>query len=373
VDENGVRTLLRDMADTELPPATVDLDRAMVAGARQHRRTVMGAAGSALALVAAVGILVAVTVTSSPQPAVTPQVRATATPSSPAPMPSSAPGRFNPLIPYAGFGWLPGGYTLYAGVAQAVTTRSIQLTAAPANGSGQLVLTVDAAGACTGSVHTTLTCAGTNDSTVHMGSFSPAPAVNGRPAFWAVDTSVGGYLVWQYAPGAWASLHAWESAALQPPPGADRAMLHRVATWVRYGVGQPLTFPFWVRLPAGWTAGASFFSQGPTGTLLGGMLAAGPPGDTRAADLNVRMAVVGNCKGTPNTTLDGAPATLQEPGQDPVYQSLCVNDVDGLGVYVAVDLKPDGQPLLSGGALGLAQDLHLLGGRVAHWTTRPLR
>jgi hypothetical protein len=375
IHENTLRTLLRGVADVEVPPPAVNLDLAIAGGRRQRRRRVAAAASSALAVVAAVSVFVATIVAANPRATVTPQTRATASPSATASavhMPASAPARFNPLVPYAAFGWLPDGYALYAGTAQAVTTRSIQLVAAPANGSGQILLTVDAKGACTGSVPTSLTCAGTNGSTLRMRSFSAAPAVNGRPAYWAADKYVGGYLVWQYAPGAWASLDVTGPGAAQAPPAAQRPTLRQVAAQVRYGAGTPIAFPFWLRLPAGWTAGGSFFSQGSSGALLG-RLTVGPPGDPQAADLNVGTPVPGNCPGTPDTTLDGAPAVLAEPGHSPVYQAVCAENVDGLGVYVSLDLKPDGQPLLDGGALGLAERLHLLGARVSAWTTRPLR
>jgi hypothetical protein len=374
VDENGVRTLLRSVADVEVPPPAVNLDLAIAGGRRQRRRRVAAAASSALAVVAAVSVFVATIVAANPRATVTPQTRATASPSATASAvhrPASAPGRFNPLVPYAAFGWLPDGYALYAGTAQAVTTRSIQLVAAPASGSGQILLTVDAKGACTGSVPTSLTCTGTNGSTLRMRSFSAAPAVNGRPAYWAADKYVGGYLVWQYAPGAWASLDVAGPGAAQAPPAGERPTLRRMAAQVRYDAGTPIAFPFWLNLPAGWTAGGSFFSQGSSGALLGTLLV-GPPGNPQAADLNVGPPP-GNCTGTPNTTLDGAPALLAEPGHSPVYQEVCAENVDGLGVYVSLNLKPDGQPLLSGGALGLAERLHLLGARVSAWTTRPLR
>ena len=133
---------------------------------------------------------------------------------------------------------------------------------------------------------------------------------------------------------------------------------------MRYGAGPPITFPFRPHLPAGWTAGGSFFSQRSSGALLGTLLV-GPPGNPQAADLNVGTPVSGSCRGTPNTTLDGVPAVLAEPGHSPVYQEVCAENVDGLGVYVSLNLKPDGQPLLSGGALGLAERLHLLGARVS--------
>jgi hypothetical protein len=129
-------------------------------------------------------------------------------------------------------------------------------------------------------------------------------------------------------------------------------------------------------LPAGWTVSDALFQPGPGGTWLGIGFQAGPSAGPLGADLVAGPGTSsGECKGTPNTTLDGAPAVPQEPGgADAVYQDVCAVDVHGLHVYVALDLnKPDGQPLLRGGALGLARDLHLPGDRVSDWTTHPVR
>jgi hypothetical protein len=376
-----MRTLLRGVADVEVPPARVDLGQAIAGGRRQRRRAI-AAAGSGLALAVAAGAFVATTVTASPQAAV-PQARGTVSPSATTPgrvtdMPGSAPERFDPLVPYAAYGWLPAGYTVGSqGAGPDSTTRSVQLTAATASGSRQIQLTVDARGACTGSVHSSMTCAGTNDSVLQIEHFTAAPAVGGRPSYWARDKYVGGYLLWQYAPGAWASLHVGGSLALSGASAQERAMLRQIAEHVRYAAGTPIAFPYWVRLPAGWTVAETGFGPGPAGGLLGYGLQAGPAAKPEAVDLAVQTVAPGNsdsCLGTPNVTLDGTQAMLTEPGQPPVYQSLCADSVEGLNVYVALDLtRPGGQPLLSEGALGLAGSMHLLGGQSSGWTTKPLR
>lgn len=371
MDENAARTLLRAVADVQVPPARVDLDRAIADGRRQRRIRRAGTACSAIAVVAAAAVIAASGVlgASARREQVVP-----AAPRHTAPL--IAPSRLNPLVPYAAFGWLPGGYTVASALTgPASTTRSVQLAAARKGGRSDIQLTVDALGACTGR----LTCAGTDASTLHMRGLRPAAAVDGRPAYWAADEYVGGYLVWQYAPGAWASLHVQRSpSSAGPPPAAERATLERIAAHVRYDTATPLTVPYWIRLPAGWTAGQTQYSLGPSGTLTGGALLVGPAGDPLAADLVVGTPTSGNCKGEPNTTLDDAPATLQEPGQSPVYQSLCAEKVDGLTVYVSLQLSESGGAPVAGagrlgGALGLARDLHLLGDRVSAWTTHPLR
>jgi hypothetical protein len=377
MDEYGVRTLLHSAADVEVPPARVDLDRAIAGGRRQRRRWAMAAAGSGLAIVVAAGAFVAAAGSVSSRATTAPQTRPTTTATGRTPaMPYSAPSQFNPLTPYAEFGWLPGGYTVGTqGAGPESTTRSVQMVAATANGSRQIQLMVDATGACTGSALTSLTCPFPDQSALRIRAFRPAPAVNGRSAYWA-QTPNGDALVWQYAPDAWASLNVWGPLALQGADTSERAMLRRIAVHVRYGADTPVAVPFWIRLPAGWTVGDALFEPGPGGTWLGIGFQAGPSAGPLGADLVAGPGTSpGECKGTPNTTLDGAPAVLQEPGgADAVYQDVCAVDVHGLHVYVALDLnKPDGQPLLRGGALGLARDLHLLGDRVADWTTHPVR
>jgi hypothetical protein len=59
------------------------------------------------------------------------------------------------------------------------------------------------------------------------------------------------------------------------------------------------------------------------------------------------------------------------------WQSLCIPNVDGLTVYMAMDVwseGPDGKPLPgwpSQGVLAVFQHMHLLGPDVANWTTNP--
>jgi hypothetical protein len=377
VDEYGVRTLLRSVADGEVPPARVDLDQAIAGGRRQRRRWAVTAAGSGLAIVLAAGAFVAATVSVNSRATTPPQARPTATGTAagrtPA-MPGAAPSQFNPLTPYAEFGWLPGGYTVGSqGAGPESTTRSVQMVAATANGSRQIQLMADAAGACTGSARTSLTCPFPDQSALEIRAFRAAPAVNGRSAYWA-QTLNGDALVWQYAPDAWASLNVWGPLALQGADTSERAMLRRIAAGVRYGADPPVSYPFWIRLPAGWTVGDALYQHGPGDTWFGAGFQAGPANNPLGADLVAGPGTAaGECKGTPNTTLDGAPATLQEPGgADAAYQDVCAADVHGLHVYVALDLnKLGGQPLLPGGALGLARELHLLGTKV--WTTKPVR
>jgi hypothetical protein len=369
VDENGMRTLLRDIADTETPPARVDLDQAIAAGGRQRRARLAGAGGSVLAAGAAIAVAVAVAVAPNPKtaPAMTSQ--------SPAAAVTRAPAQFDPLVPYAAFGWLPAGYVTGVEEASMSTTRSIQLAATHPNGWGLIQLTVDAKGACTGSPPKSLTCPGTNDDTLYLNSLTRAPDVNGRPAYWAaIKYKAGVYLAWQYAPGAWAALEALTGG---PVTYADRTQLERVAAHVRYDQRTPLTVSFWVRLPAGWTAGEAAFSPGPSGTLDATQVSAGPADDPQAVDMVATPSSgAGGCKGTPNTTLDGTPATLLVSGNPPAYQSLCAADVDGVSVYTAVYyalITTGDQPVLPGGALALAKDMHLLGSRVSDWTNHPLR
>jgi len=412
VDEMHVRTLLSGLADTEAPPARVDIDLAVSRGRRDRRWRQAIAGGSTLAVAAVAGAVVTLVVVPGPGTAVTPDAggsgtavpSASATPAAgtasgatataaPGIMPAVAPRQFDPLMPYASFGWLPAGYTMGGPDAQLSTsTQTVSLGASA--GGNSILLTVNAAGACTTTgapSQQVLTCH-LNDGSVSspLRATGVAPQVNGRPAFWSRAAVLTGSkdkdnsLIWEYAPDSWSILLA--ATGPEVPVASVHTTLSRVAANVRYTDTTPIRFPYWFTgVPAGWTATSATFGVTPSGELVGQGLNLGPAVDPGALGLDIMPTPLGaSCKfiagQSQYVTLDGAKAVLRmlnEPGKG--YQSLCAAGVSGMQVFIGLDTTepatsspPPGAGGL-GGALGVAKALHLLGADPANWTTSPLR
>jgi hypothetical protein len=403
MNEDSVRMLLDRLADTEAPPARVDIGLARRKGRRRLRIRRAGApAAAALAVITIIAVVAAVTGS---------QGRGTITGGSHPVMPASAPKQFNPMVPYASFGWLPAGFSMTPSpTAQLqlipsimLTTRSVRMSPVNLPADRRLDLTVYAAGVCRvtakGSAHV-LSCGGPG-----VEASSGAPSVNGRPAFWAArNWGAGSYnLVWEYAPNAWATLDvvkqfvAAKLAAPAPVPSQEslKLLLLKVAAHVRYGVNTPVVVPFQLTgVPAGWRAQ-------PSGIQVSGAqmstesLFAGPSADPVALNVVVTPAAAkwnapeqamgqSSCKqngpASSYVTLDGARGVLfVEHGQDRPQASLCFNNVHGLSVYISLDLKvpdttstalPGGTSL--GGVTGVFRHMRLLGNDPVNWTADPL-
>ncbi len=99
--DHDMRTLLHDLADVPEPASTVNIAAARRRGKRRlwvQRAAICATAAAALALAVAVPQAL-FTTTGSPAPAVPGTVN-----------PTTAPPSFNPLVPYAEFGYIPQGY-----------------------------------------------------------------------------------------------------------------------------------------------------------------------------------------------------------------------------------------------------------------------
>jgi hypothetical protein len=408
MDENTVRTLLHTIADTPEPSPAVDLDRARRRGLR--KLWIRRCAVPALAMVA---VVAAVTVPHAFQIDHPERTVAAAThPAAPAVV--IAPERFNPLVPYAAFGWLPTGFSESAadsididnGVASGADFVSRE-AAAPAAGH-LLYLTVSARGACQVAAASLL-------QKVRAGKLVPvncdddsftatavAPDVGGRPAVWI--NNYGG-IAWEYAPGAWASLgtsitpaadeprarraaaeRGWvvtprtsvdrarrmtlsqvraaiSKGGLIPPSAATLTLLVRVASHVRYGQTTPLEFPFRLAggLPNGWRLSQVSFGVS-DGRMIGNGVEAGPGVDPTALSVGgLTMPEPYGCN-----FVDGQSSYVSRLGVQWVYrvlgepdkqwQSLCatgpVNAVTG--VLVTMDMNTPGAnaPLPGSAELG---------------------
>jgi hypothetical protein len=397
MDENTVRILLRVIADTPEPPPAVDLDRARRHGLR--RLWIRRFAAPALAMVA-----VAAAVTVPQELPIHHPERTVAAPRHPSAAPAvTAPERFNPLVPYASFGWLPSGFS--ESVANSIDvdngaasgTDFVSREAAAPVAGHVLYLTVSARGACQVAAANLLrqVRAGkvvpVNCDDDSFTATSIAPDVGGRPAVWI---NYSGGIAWEYAPGAWASLgtsitpaadepHSRRAAAergwvVTPRTSADRrargmtpaqvraairngeliplspatlALLVRVASHVRYGQTAPVGFPFRLTgaLPNGWRlTQVSFGVSG--GRLIGNGVEAGPAADPTA------LSVGGSTTPDPFgcNFVTGQSTYVTRLGERWVYrvldetdkqwQSLCASGpVNGVaGIEVSMDMNTPG-------------------------------
>jgi hypothetical protein len=392
LDEHALRTLLHEAARTPGPPSAVDVDAARRRGSRQLR-----ARRAALPVLAVVALAAALTVPGGPLSG-----HSERTVASPRPPASStvvnAPWQFNPLVPYASFGWLPPGYSesLANGIEfnQGVTSATDFVSreaAAPAAGR-LLYLQVNARDMCATTVaglQANIRAHGQHQVACIDAAFTvtgAAPDVNGRPAFW---TDHGSGVAWEYAPDAWAELSVSGIGGGQvlPPSAATRALLLKVAARVAYGGTTPLTFAFRLSgdLPAGWQPWRAEFAVS-GGRTFGTGITAGPSVDTSALDISASIVtsplVCDSAGGRPSYVNRLGVRWLYTVKNLPsdVWQQLCATaPVGGLtGVNISMDMNnpASGVPLPGsaqlGGTLGVLSRLLLLGPDPAAWIANPV-
>lgn len=410
MDEISVRALLDRAAEDDLPPVRVNIGMATCRGRRKLRRRRAYLAMAPVAVGAVVAVIALVPLglggghveSGNRRPAAP-----TTTPSMPPFMPASpaTPVRvFNPMRPYATFGWLPLHYSIgghlsgdqdlgTADFPDGIATDVDELVAVDtaARGTEYLMLNVGAEGNCKLRHESTLSC---YNGMSEMTLASPAPKVSGLPAYW--DTY--GNLAWEYAPNSWAQLivrpeippggtPSFAGPPAIPQSAAGEAIELRIASGVRYGRTATLpVFPFrltglaadWSVLPGGQSAYGMLDGRlAFTGVILG------PAADPEA--LSVTVQPVGEpdagCQlesGDSYVTVDGTRAVLSSTvnsGKD--YQYLCAGDVHGLEVQIGLDLVVEGSddvpvPGDFASAEAVFGHLRLLGPNPADWTTNPL-
>jgi hypothetical protein len=365
VDEAGARALLERVSAAPAPPSGVDIGLARQRGRRRLRRRRWA---TALAPVLAATAVAAIIVGTGALGA--PGTRRGTGPVTPV---FSLPHRFNPLVRYAAFGWLPPGVPLVTAVSQSLPTEQIAL--AGSLRTGQYQLTIWAPGTCNRSAaqiraalrrhhHPQLNCRQDPWSGSLAQVLRLAPQVRGKPGFWLR----GRMLAWEYAPRSWATLQAYRRGTAVPA-----ATLIKAAAAVRYGghVAPAPRFPYQLTgVPASWRVTSVHWN----GTSpLGKQLSAGPIGQLLVTP------GTGKCWFDPgashHVTLNGAKAVLtvfRQQGARP-YQGLCVPETDGLSVFFLLFRAAGEHGYPFGGAGGLfLHHLHLLGPDPANWTTRPL-
>jgi hypothetical protein len=376
VDETGVRTLLNQLADTEPPPARIDLGAAIAAGRRARRRRRVRVGGSVLLTAAAAAVAALLVV---------PGQRAGLQEAGG----GVGPAPFNALVPQASFGWLPRGLQ-QGGMVPSSPARSL-LSAGPANASIELV--VYHAGTCQ-LAGRTMTCHAFD---IMSAAANRAPDVSGHPAYWLTGPDLDGVygsgqeagLAWEYAPGAWSVLDWTDAKVAWPPAGAERAAVLRVAASVRYGPTAPIKYPFRVSgLPTAWHVAQVDYTvlagqpvaqnleldDGPGGTFgIGTHLA-----DADYLQVSVTQATHGGLSCPQgyrqDVTVDGVAAVLVYSPNSFRLQQLCIPHWGGLQVEILLSARmnaPAPNPTGPDGVLKYARMMHLLGPDPAHWTANP--
>jgi hypothetical protein len=305
--------------------------------------------------------------------------------------PTQAPATFNPLVPYAAFGWLPKGFSesleppsilqgLYSGT-------DVVRRGAWSRNARSVTLQVHPRGACEIPGGLTGNWGGRSCEEAPDPAFGQLPPVNGRPAI-----TVTSGIAWEYAPGAWAVLTTGTgvTSSGRTIPALSRAELYQVASHVVFGSRQPIYFPFRLAggLPPGWQVRGMGFRVSGTRPVSEQRFPAGPASqpewdyelsiDATPGNLNLQDPCRFTSGKSSYVTRDGVRwITTPAPTGG---SSICVANpdpraardgiagrVNGLQVYIGVG--PSG---LLGDALSVLDRLTLLGPDPANWTDQPL-
>jgi hypothetical protein len=385
--ENDLRAMFEWQASADQPPAEISFPvprgRAQV---RQRWRRAVTIGSPLAAAGAAVAIGLSLTLVSG----------VARTQSGPGWQVSSQ--RFNPLIPYAAFGWLPAGEQVNGG--RAMPT----LLYLDAGQGGSLNLVVYPPGQCSLSA-TRLTCGSESNLTdAAMAVTGPAPVVNGRLAYWGRELPADltepylrneagrprgvrvplPMLAFQYRQGGWAlliypdrAIHSTLAGMVYP----DQATVTKIAEHVRFGQTTPISFAARLTgLPRQWRIVERVAFERDGRLMQGFMLYLGPPTGTEfePESLFLGLGEGGGrtmCqRGVSCRMIDGSLVALSQFGgmtasgpPVPVYGLIAANADDLLVNLLVTGPHPPLSP-----AEIFAHHLQLLGPDRANWTTKPI-
>ena len=234
--EEDIKSLYDRMADMDQPPSSISIPGAGRAGrVRLARRRATAVATPVLAAVAVIAIALTASIQGGPHG------------TQPTGSAQRAPQYFNPLRPYARFGWLPPSSIPADG--EVISQGEMSL----GNPSGAF-LALYAAGACRVTGHA-LNC---SPSGQRYPLGRSVARVDGHPAYWTAPQKARspfpgnspGVLAWQYAVGGWAVLDYVASGH-----ASARNDAVKIADRVRFGYrGEPaIRFPVQLTdVPANW-------------------------------------------------------------------------------------------------------------------------
>jgi hypothetical protein len=375
MDEAGARAVLERVVGEAAPPTRVDIALARRQG-RTRLRWRLAAMAGGVPVVAAIAAVAMIVSGAPPVRTSGPTVGQRS---------AAAPHRFDPLVPYASFGWLPPGKHLTT----AYTSAAVEeLEAGPTGSVRSWALAVYAAGSCN---HTSgqllsllrtshrppiLKCTlnwGAPDGRATLANPVPAvaPPVNGHRAFWATPVcntnqcnAAPALLVWNYAPGSWARLS-----------GPSRRDAIKIAGRVIFGAAatQAIRFPVAITgVKPPWQV-TGMVQSAPSGGVLAAQqwtlrTTATAPGFTSFTVLPQGL-IKSFCDLRPpraarHQIIDGFHVTTTITAQ---AAQICAPHARGMMVYIGTSAKtaPDAIAIF-------AHHLRLLGPNPAAWTTRPL-
>jgi hypothetical protein len=374
--ESDIKKLYEQMAGRELPPSKINIPAAHRRGRRLRRRRQAGVIVAPLLAAAAVLAIALTTLPAGPH--------RTAPPPASSGAPAAAPQQFNPLIPFASFGWLPDHASLQT--TSLLGQTELLLDGNPPGYPHEPSVQLDAhsAGLC----HVAgreLNCSVAGGTAVPETVGRRVGVVDGHPAYWAPPQvpkrrngvpQLGGVqpgtLVWQYAAGGWAALNT------ETLPDALR-----IAANVRFGyAGQPhIRFRFQLTgVPADWqvnavgTAWQDGVLYANNYQITAGHVDAVPEGDYPSTTPFLETGAGGKnaCVGLlyykiSTTVINGYQVELSSSSRSgwPKYE-LCADDADGTFVWIADGSRPTLSPVSIFG-----QHMRLLGPDPANWTTQP--
>jgi hypothetical protein len=365
MNEQEVRTLLADLAETPAPPSRVSVPGAVSAVRRQARTRTWLATAAASVLVVALAAGTYVVTGGSQEP------------TEPAPV-ANAPERFDPLVRYASFGWLPDKDRMNSSLTAvndvAFSTAVSEFVLDPAKGpmaakpAAEVSVSLYAAGEKPQSEEPLEIWGPSNEPSMPYAPVTRAPSVNGKPAYWVTipedpETLI---LKWRWAPNAWAEV------TVSRLSGDLHENAHRVASKLRIAE-ERLRFPFHLTgLTSDLRPVASIVQEGGFAEPWRVDLELGTADD----NVNLRVGSTPTRPGDshPNTTVDGHEARHEITTDQQYLDTLFVYDVSGLQTDIlihgstAADLERAGPD----GAVGVFRTI-TVHPEPDDWTDRPVR
>jgi hypothetical protein len=365
MDEPQARVLFARLSGTEAPPSRVDISLARRSGHRKLIRRRAARSGTPAVAVAVLALFAGGVLPAGWHG----QYRGSHPPAAPQPADVRT---FNPLVPFAGFGWLPAGDSLISGN----TARVSQYLDAGPGPLADWSVTVTSAGRCNLSsgqilrrlrhgAHPELQCVlGPGDKGV-FALTRQAPAVSGHIAF----RGDGQILAWEYARNSWAVLRG-------PAREPDLKVMVKVAAGLTFGHlrQHALKFPIQLTgLPGAWRVGSVRFvpdagvKRGQDLYLVGAGGADGPMVTVAPARPGSPCRII--YPHGQRRTINGVKVVVNHIAADhssPASFQVCADHANGLFLLIVTGQE---QPR----AVSIFRhNLRLLGRDPASWTTSPL-